>query len=127
MAFFGGPLAITIFSGVNSQRLGRLAKDLPAYLAGVAVFAALVYARFQYPDWFQSEGGSSTASRLASRGSALLLWGGFYLLHARYYRAMSVTGTQHPSPWVPALASIFLALAVSVGVIAVLSLGGNAL
>ena len=106
LAFFGGGSAITFFSALNSERLGRLGRDLPAYLAGIGLIAGLVYLQVEHPRLLETaeENGETTSyAVVAHRALGLLLWGGYYWLHNKHYRAMAVTGTRHPSPWIAAI------------------------
>ena len=48
VAVFGGPLAILLYSTLNSWRLRRAA-DIPVYLAGLALLVALLYAAIAAP------------------------------------------------------------------------------
>lgn len=105
LAFLGGGLAITFFSALNSERLGRLVRDLPVYLLGIGVIAGIMYLRVTQPHLFEisDEDGKTTSYYIvAVRAVGLLLWGSYYWLHSKHYRVMAVTGTPHPSPWLAA-------------------------
>lgn len=121
-AFFGGPLAAVFLSALNSRRLARLPRDLPWYLLGALLGLGVMWVAFASPETFQlgAAGESSTdarrGARYVSRALALLLWAGYYWLHRPEYRAMTMMDVKPPSPWVPAIASIIAALAISVAV-----------
>jgi hypothetical protein len=106
-AFFGGPFAAVGMAGLNAWRLGRLRTDALA-LAGCAALAVGLITFLLRPDLFgPADFGFSTRDvRIGARVLALLLFGAFWLLHRRYYRAMQLLGLEPPSPWLPAIACI---------------------
>lgn len=110
LAFVGGPVAITIFSALNSNRLGRFARDAVYYGAAILVVIALVYVHGKFPSLFGGGGGGADGStsadyfRYVLRFAGLGFFGVFYLMHRKQYRAMAVSGVEHPSPWLPAIA-----------------------
>ena len=126
VAFFGGPAAILLYSGFNSWRLRRL-RDIPAYLAGAALLALLVYGTRDDVDsfvWLRHELGGDTI-RVLSRALALLLCGMFYLLHKKQHRSASLFNSKAPSPWIPAIACMALGYGVTVGLATLLVQEGS--
>ncbi len=125
VAFLGGPFAIIFFSGLNAHRLRRLARD-----AWALVLAALVTAFFiglislrdaggEVPEWLSFLGDGRTGVRNFARLLALVLFGGFYLLHQRFHRASALRADEAPSPWVPGLVATLAGLGATTAVIAV--------
>lgn len=105
VAVFGGPLAILLYSSLNSWRLRRTA-DIPVYLAGLALLAALMYAAVAAPHLLSGVAdvlGKDT-TRVLSSTLSLGLCGVFYLLHKKQHRSAALFDTRAPSPWIPALA-----------------------
>jgi hypothetical protein len=128
VAFLGGPLAILLFSALNSRRLGRLARDAWVYALGGLVTVAFLVALAPVavegtpPEWLGWIGGDGKRGlRNASRLLALLLFGGLYLLHRPFHRAARLRGLDAPSPWVPGIAATLAGGAVTVGLVALLT------
>ena len=125
VAFLGGPFAVLIFSGLNSQRLGRMAKD-----AGLFLVAGLLAGAFTYwatvaiatettPDWLELLGQGNRGMRTASRLLALLLFSAIFLLHRPFHRAAQAHGKDAPSPWAAALGSVGAGTVLSLAIAAV--------
>ncbi len=120
VAFFGGPVAIALFGGLNARRLGRLRREWPLYAGMGAIFLVLGVVFFVSPQIVgmepQSTGDQSRSFRLGSRGFALVLWLAMFALHRRYHRAAEMLGEDPPSPWKPAIAFIVIGILVSMAV-----------
>ena len=108
VAFFGGPIAVVLYSMLNSIRLRRWVDGL-AYLVAISAVLALYYWLATSNDdilhWIREQLGRRTNTYLF-RFSALMLWGAFYLMHKEYHRSAELFDIQPPSPWVPALGCI---------------------
>ena len=117
LAFFAGPIAVTFYSALNSWRLDRMTRDAPIYGGAILFVIALVYFRTRFPETFgYSDPNVATLSgsfRIVIRVVALLMCGGYYLLHRKHHLAMNVTGMDHPSPWVPAISCAAAAFVVT--------------
>lgn len=113
-AFIGGPFAAVTMAGLNSWRLRRLGRDALPLVAAVALSAGLSVWLMR-PEWLGLAGVeiSGTNARFAARVLALLLFGGFWLLHRRYYRGAELLGLERPNPWLGGLACVLVGLAVS--------------
>ncbi len=126
VAFFGGPLAITLFSALNARRLRRLGQDLPFYLLGLALYLGLfAWLALNYPTGPDLLEGALEARRnpfirYGGRFLGLVLWGGYYLRHRPFHKASDLLGLDSPNPWGPALACFGLALAVEIPLITLL-------
>lgn len=112
VAFFGGPIAQVLYSALNSYRLRRPA-DAVLYLSALVLTGGFFYwllGGIQGPllPWIETQLGTSTTARYLPRILALLLWGGFYLLHRQYHRSADLMNVDRPRPWIPALACIAL-------------------
>ena len=121
MAFLGGPLAITLFSALNSRRLDRLKQDMVFYAIGTVLFFVLMYIMLSAsPDgenvmkWLLEQRRNTPFFRYGSKVLALVLWGGYYFMHRPYHRAMQFAGIDSPSPWKGALTSLGLSILVEV-------------
>lgn len=129
VAFLGGPVAIACFSGINSYRLGRLARDLPVYLLAACAALALLYIFVTQPGLFGDGETSEVARtyRLVNRGLALLSFGIFYLMHRTNYRTAALVG-EPPSPWSAGIACVLFGIGLSIVATGVLSTfsGGSA-
>jgi hypothetical protein len=106
VGFFAGPIALILYSALNSYRLKRLA-DVIAYLGAAIITVMLLYWYLITADgavavWLNEEFGRD-ATRFLTRFLALLLWGGFYLMHRKYHRSAEVFDVKPPRPWIPAL------------------------
>lgn len=109
VAVFGGPLAILLYSALNSWRLRRAA-DIPVHLAGLALLAALLYAAIAAPHMLAGLAhllGKDTM-RVLSSVLSLGLCGVFYLLHKKQHRSAALFDTKAPSPWIPAIACMVI-------------------
>lgn len=127
VAFLGGAVATTLFSALNSHRLGRLSRDAPFYVLGLVAFVAVIGVYYFEPGLLgfdlESKREGRQTLRLLSRGMALALWLGYYLLHRQQHRAMHLTGGTPPSPWKPALACIGLGIPISIALVSAFYLG----
>jgi hypothetical protein len=104
LAFFGGPLAIILYSALNSVRLRR-PLDALAYLAALALVAGLYIALLERAAPLLALGRliGRNAFSVISTCMALLLMGAFYLMHRKQHRANQLFGADAPSPWIPAI------------------------
>jgi len=126
VAFFGGPLAIVLFTMLNSRLLQRLGKDalwlaVGAFVA-IATMAAQVLlldsANGQDSGWLTSQN-----MRIASRGIAFLLCGGYYLMHRTPHRSMQFLGLDSREPWAAGILCSMIGIGVSVALSTFLILG----
>lgn len=129
VAFFGGPLAVTLFSALNSKRLGRLRRDLPAYGVAVVTVAAVafLYAELALDGSLFQLGTEARQEftrhyRWLSRGNAVVFCGAFYLLHRQAHRAQALLGQDPPSPWRAGIACALVDAVVRVGALLALTL-----
>ncbi len=129
VAFFGGPLAVTFFSALNSKRLDRLRRDLPVYVLGAVsvVIVAYVYSQQALDgSLFDLETDArqefTRHYRYLSRGHAIVLCGLYYLLHRSAHRAQELIGEGPPSPWRAGIACALADAALSVGALLALTL-----
>ena len=115
-AFFGGGLAVVIVAALNSGRLERFPRDLVWHALGVAAVVAVIVAIAQMTEGNISQD-TRSGLRLASRAMGFALVGGYYFLHRRAYRTMTVAGMDPPSPYlvviVAVVASVFATLGLA--------------
>lgn len=113
-AFFGGPLAVTVLSALNSKRLTRLKKDLIFYFIGMAVFLVYLFILLDIPEdaniseWMSSQRRENMIYKYGSRGLGLIFWAVFYYLHKQYHKTMSLFDMEPPNPWVSAIICIVI-------------------
>lgn len=126
VAFLGGPLAIVLFTGLNSRRLGRLREDGPWLVLGGAIAVAATLTPFVLMDAASgADRGLLTAQnmRIASRALAILICGGYYLMHRAQHRSMQFLGLDPPEPWEPGVLCAIPGLLIGVVQRAVLTMG----
>lgn len=120
-SFFGGPVGAGLYGLANSQRLGRLAADLPA-IGTMAVTAYLLPLGLHHWGALGALAGwldvtTVRASELTIRALALLCFGGIYLLHRRFYRAARVTGVESRPGWVPGIVAVVVGLLANLALV----------
>jgi hypothetical protein len=106
LGFFMGPLPLILYSALNSIRLKR-AGDMVAYAIALAAVGALIYASLMEPRpaalaWINAQLDEGSSMRGAARLLAIMLWGGFYLMHRKEHRSVELFGAR-PSPWIAAI------------------------
>lgn len=121
VAFFGGPIALVFYSALNSYRLKR-AEDSVFYLLATILIVALYYWQAvgdhsALMQWLNAQFGSSAVTRYLPRILALLLWGGFYLMHRKYHRSAELFEVEPPKPWIPATICIVASLGMTIALI----------
>lgn len=126
VAFLGGPLAIVLFTALNSRLLNRLGRDA-VWLAigGIVALGAVVVSILLLDSARAVPDGWLTAQnvRIASRGLAFLLCGGYFLLHRTQHRSMQFLGIEPREPWVAGIACTALGTVVSVALAVFLAQG----
>lgn len=105
--FFGGPFAAIALMALNSSRLQRLGRDLPALaicllgvvLIGWALQGSGLAAAAPIRDWLDANLGVSNY-RYVYRFLALLIVGVGYLLHQHQQRNTDLLGLDRPNGWI---------------------------
>lgn len=117
-SFLGGPIAAVIIALCNSWRLGRLRRDWPLGLAGVALTFALAAAAAHggLPSVFGAEGAYFTFEL-----AGLACFIGVYRVHRVYYRGMSVLGIKAPNGWAVGLPAVILGQGAIAGLLGLLT------
>jgi len=107
IAFLGGPVAILLYSSLNSWRLRRT-KDIPVILLGAGAVVGLVYALLFQPMLFAGlvELLGNDTFRALRTVLSLAICGVFYGLHQKQHRSAAFFHDKPPSPWIPALVCI---------------------
>ncbi len=112
--FFGGPLAVTLLSALNSNRLKRLKNDLIFYLIGISAFLVYLFIILDIPEganiseWTSSQRRENLFYRYGSRGWGLIFWAVYYYFHKQYHMTMSLFDIEPPNPWIPAITCIII-------------------
>jgi hypothetical protein len=121
VAFFGGPAASLLYSGLNSWRLRRVA-DIPVHLLGAALVYALVYTLMYHATLFEGlyQLLGNDLFRALRTLLSLAICGTFYLLHQKQHRSRAFFSDKPPSPWIPAIACIAAGYGIMVGLVAAL-------
>jgi hypothetical protein len=116
-AFFGGPLGAVLYGAANSDRLGRLSKDVPMLIVVLAAAFLLPLAAHDWgwlPRLAAFIGGESRRNyELVMRALGLLAFGAIYLMHRQFFRAAKVSGTAEVSGWVPGIAAVVAGIAAN--------------
>lgn len=105
--FFGGPFAALALIAVNSSRLQRLGRDLPALAAcmigvlliGWALQGSGLAVAAPIRDWVAANLGERNY-RFVYRFLALLIVGVGWLLHRREHRNTDLLGLARPNGWI---------------------------
>ena len=111
--FFGGPLAAVAILLVNSYRLRRVPRDLPAIVAMLAAVLlgmwALSAASAGAPvaGWIESQLGSR-GLRSTYQAAALVIVGIGYLMHRKEQRNCDMSELRRPNGWIAGLSCILL-------------------
>jgi hypothetical protein len=129
-AFFGGPFAAIALTALNSSRLQRLGRDVPA-LAACLLGVLLIGWTLQGPevtaaasirDWLAANLGERN-HRYVYRFAALLIAGAGYLLHQREQRNTDLLGLARPNGWIAGALCTVAGAAILAGYIAFLLRG----
>lgn len=119
VAFFGGPLAIIIFSAISSHLMSRLGKDAVLYVAMTLISIGMLALQTASPELFEfgAAGASADDFKLIWRITGLLFMGVFYWLHKKSYRVATTFGHQYQSPWGFGILSMVLGIVLGAGVV----------
>jgi len=109
-AFFGGPFAVIALTGINSHRLGRDNRDAAWLFLAVVVTLGVLALVYRSDHLFTAIALEPVPQNILIRAFALLLFGGSYLLHRRYYRSMALVGIDPPRALPVALPIVFVGL-----------------
>ena len=108
-AFFGGPFALIALTAINSQKLDRVERDLPALVAQFLATLLMLFLLVRAGDRSLLSFISLPDDRaMLIRTWALLLFVTSAVLHRRFQRNMSVSSTPRPNPGPAGLACVFL-------------------
>lgn len=117
LGFFGGPVAAGLIMAINARRLGRLARDAWLFAIIFVLSGVFLLAVFYHPELFvvELEGGEPrNTRRIVLSGLGLLTTGLFYLKYRTYYRGMTMSGLESPSPWKMGFAVFAIALVLQI-------------
>ena len=131
VAFLGGPFALLGFSWLNTKRLGRQSEDLWLYVLcavlSIVGFAVVVgYAIQSDPalsaddDIWSAIGSHRREIRFVPRLMGVALYGVFFFLYRRFYKAAAMYRQEHPSPWSAGIGAVVLGGVLQFGVLLVL-------
>lgn len=109
LAFFGGPIAVILYSALNSWKLRR-PLDALLYAAGLlAAGAYIVGWRTGYAPLVRLiDTIGDRGPEALWRALALALCSLVYLMHRKQHRSAALFSTKPPSPWIPAIACAVL-------------------
>ena len=121
VAFFGGPIALVLFSGLSIRHIGLLRQNIIYYvLLLVAVLGLTVLMSFWmatgWPDWLAVASKSSSSFKLVNRVIALGLFGVIYLFQRHYFSISQMKG-EASNPWVPAIAAGIIGFGIQIGIL----------
>ena len=111
--FFLGPYPVILYSALNSWRLRRPLDAFLYLLAIVGVFGVMFVTHVDpLPDAvqrFKELSGTGNVAFTMLRVYAVLLWGGFYLMHRAQHRSSNMLLTS-PSAWKACLLACLLSV-----------------
>jgi hypothetical protein len=113
-AFLGGPIAITLLSALNSDKLKSLKNDLKFYFLGAFVYLVYLFIVLDIPEganvseWMNIQRRENMFYRYGSRGMALTYWAVYYYLHKQFYKTMDIFDIVPPNPWKTTIICILL-------------------
>jgi hypothetical protein len=109
-SFFGGPLGAAIYGIANSLRLKRLSRELPLLLVFAAAGFGLCLAldRSGLLGYLSNlMGGRQLRNyEIFLRALGLMVFGAIYLMHRRFLRAATATGTGFIAGWLPGFVAV---------------------
>lgn len=110
VAFFGGPIALIIFSMISLSRIGKLIENRLSCIALILIVMAgigfITYSHFSgLPEWLRILGSDERSIRLLMRIFSILLCGVIYVLYKSYFELSELVGAA-ANPWVPGIASV---------------------
>jgi hypothetical protein len=114
VAFFGGPLAVALFSLWGARRIGLLRRHALLYaafllLALTAVLGIVWLRAHTWPGWFNIGGTPAASARYSLQLTGLALFGLIYWRMGPYFR-IGTLNQRPPSPWLAAIVCIALAI-----------------
>lgn len=122
VAFFGGPIALVLFSGLSVRHIGLLRQHLVYYLLLlIGAIAATYFMSFWlvtgWPEWLAIGSKASSSFKLVNRLLALALFGVIFLFQ-RHYFSISNFHKDDSNPWIPAIGAGVIGLGIQIGIIA---------
>jgi len=121
VAFFGGPVALVLFSGLSVRHIGLLKKHVVYYILlllgvlGVTYFLSF-WLVTSWPVWLAIGSKASTSFKLVNRILALGLLGVLYIFQ-RHYFSISNFHDDKSSPWVPAILAGVIGFGIQIGIV----------
>lgn len=121
VAFFGGPIALVLFSGLSIRHIGLLKQHLVYYvLLLIGALGATFFLSFLmvtgWPEWLAIGSKASSSFKLTNRVLALALFGVIYLFQ-RHYFSISNLHKEDSNPWIPAIGAGVIGFGIQFGVI----------
>lgn len=121
VAFFGGPVALVLFSGLSVHHIGLLRPHLKYYvLLLLAVLGVTYFMSFWlvtgWPEWLAVASKSSSSFKLVNRVIALGLFGVIYVFQRHYFSISQMKG-EASNPWVPAIAAGIIGFGIQFGIL----------
>lgn len=113
-AFFGGPVAIILFSATNSYKLKRLKDDLIFYLLGAVILSLYLYIILDVPEqaditnWMIKQRKENLFYKYGGRVLALFFFFGYNYMHKHYHKALEIFAIPTPNPWKAAIICVVL-------------------
>lgn len=121
VAFFGGPVALVLFSGLSMYHIGLLKKHMAYYvLLLLGVLGATYFMGFWlvtgWPEWLAIGSKASTSFKLVNRILALGLFGILYTFQ-RHYFSISNFHEEQSRPWLPAIITGIIGFGIQIGIV----------
>ena len=122
VAWFGGPIGIAAFVAVNLWQAGIIKKYLPIVvifavvaLAWTVALVASALDGLNLP-WIDTEQSLFSQLRMANRVIAVSIFGVFYLICRRYFKASHLAGEPKHSPWIAGGACAIFGMALMLAI-----------
>jgi len=116
VAFFGGPIGLTLFSMISIFRIGKLRENIITYilLSVISIgFTAFVFYLYLtgWPNWLMIMESEASSLKNVIKIFSVILCGAIYLLHKHYFSISRLSG-EKGNPWVAGITCVITGMLV---------------